>query len=51
MKEKSELLSQIDELTATKDYLTQQVVGLNANLQQEKSKVHQLENDSKKSKV
>lgn len=50
MKEKAELLYQIDELTATKDDLTQQIQILNTNLEQEKSKVHHLENELKKSK-
>lgn len=50
MKEKAELLYQIDELTATKDDLTQQIQILNTNLEQEKSKVHHLEIELKKAK-
>jgi chromosome segregation ATPase len=50
MKEKSELLEQIEELTQTKAELTSQISEISTNYEQEKSKVHQLENEIKKSK-
>lgn len=51
MREKAELLSQLDELTAIKEDLTERVTGLYQSLEQEKSKVHHHELEAKKSKV
>lgn len=53
IREKAELLSQLDELTAIKEELTERVTGLYQSLEQEKSKVHHLENehDAKKAKT
>jgi len=50
MKEKSELLMQVEGVLAEKEALANQVHKLNANLAMEKSKVNQLENELKKSR-
>lgn len=48
MKDKTDLLIQIDELKAIKDELTMQVTELQDTLQQEKNKVQKLEKELKK---
>lgn len=48
VKEKAEILVQVEKLSGIKDELTDQVTQLHAALEQEKSKVHSLTNDLKK---
>jgi hypothetical protein len=48
MMEKTEILIQLDKLTQIKDELTQQVTSLHVSLEQEKSKVHSLQDELKK---
>jgi len=48
MKEKSQLIKEVEELSTIKNELTTQVVELNAALEQEKSKVHHFEIDQAK---
>jgi hypothetical protein len=50
VKEKSELLMQIDELTIFRDDLAQKVAELTIQLEQERSKVQKPESEFKKSK-
>ena len=51
VKEKSELLIQLDELTNIKNELSLQIESYHINLEQEKSKVHQLEKELRKLKM
>lgn len=51
VKEKSELLMQIDELTIFRDDLAQKVAELTVELEQERSKVQKFESDFKKPKA
>lgn len=48
MREKAEILVQIEQLTSVKDELTEQVSELHAALEQERSKVHTLQTELKK---
>lgn len=47
VKEKAEILQQVDSLTQIKDELTSQVTSLTTELEKERSKVHTLLNDAK----
>ena len=51
MKEKAEILQQVDSLTQIKDELTSQVASLTTELEKERSKVHSLQNEHIKTKV
>jgi len=48
MKEKAQILIEVDKLTKEKDFLTGQVVQLTTVVEQERSKVHTLQNEIKK---
>lgn len=50
MKDKAQVLLQVDELTLVRDELTEQVTGLTADLEKEKSKNHALKAELDKSK-
>ena len=51
VKEKAEILQQVDSLTQIKDELTSQVASLTTELEKERSKVHSLQNEHSKAKV
>ncbi|PVD19290.1 hypothetical protein C0Q70_19777 [Pomacea canaliculata] len=51
MKDKAQVLMQVEELTAVKDELTEQVSRLTADLEKERSKVHALKLENDKLKV
>ena len=51
VKEKAEVLQQVDQLTQIKDELTSQVSSLTSDLEKERSKVHALQNEITKLKV
>uniref|UniRef100_T1JDZ6 G kinase-anchoring protein 1 n=1 Tax=Strigamia maritima TaxID=126957 RepID=T1JDZ6_STRMM len=51
MREKAEILIQVDQLTRVKDELTQEISELHQALEQEKSKVHSLQTELKKYQV
>lgn len=48
VREKAEILVQVEKLTQFKDELTEQVSELHGHLEQEKSKVHQLQDEIKR---
>lgn len=50
MKDKAEVLMQVDQLTQVKDELTEQVAELTAELEKERSKVHSLKSEVEKFK-
>ena len=51
VKEKAEILQQVNTLTQIKDELTEQVTNLTCDLEKERSKVHSLQNEITKLKV
>lgn len=51
MKDKSEILQQVDSLASIKDELTSQMADMSTELEKEKSKVHSLQNELSKAKV
>lgn len=51
MKSKAELVVELDKMTKVRDELTQEVLNLSAQLEQERSKVNQLTLDVKKAHV
>lgn len=51
MKSKAELVVELDKMTKVRDELTQEVLSLSAQLEQERSKVNQLTLDVKKAHV
>lgn len=51
MKEKAEILQQLETLNSIKDEMTLQLSSLSSELEKEKSRVHYLENELQKSKV
>lgn len=51
MKSKAELVVELDKMTKVRDELTQELLNLSAQLEQERSKVNQLTLDVKKAHV
>lgn len=51
MKSKAELVVELDKMTKVRDELTQEVLNLSAQLEQERSKVNQLTLDIKRTHV
>lgn len=51
VKEKADILEQVESLTSVKDELTTQLQTLTSELEKEKSKVHSLQNELTKYKV
>ena len=51
VKEKAEILQQVDSLTQIKDELTSQVASLTTELEKERSTVHSLQKEHSKAKV